>query len=172
MYPRSRTQFPRLVLFLCITLVLQGCGEGDGGGGAADRSLAPDFELTQFDDGGSFRLSEYKGNPVVINFFASWCTTCGIEVNDLETVYREFAARKVMFVGVGIDDTEAKARKYVAKYGITYPTGLDATGTIKKDYGIYGLPYTFFIDRKGFITYIHAGAVTAALLKYELDKLL
>ncbi|MDP6515486.1 MAG: TlpA disulfide reductase family protein [Alphaproteobacteria bacterium] len=168
----SRNHFLGLVLLLCIPLVVQGCGEEEGGGAAASKSLAPDFKLTRFDDGGSFRLSDHKGNLVVINFFASWCTTCGIEVNDLEKVYQEFAGKNVMFVGVGIDDTETKARKYVENYGITYPTGLDVTGTIKKGYGIYGLPYTFFVDRKGFITYIHAGAVTESLLKYELEKLL
>ncbi len=172
MYPPWRNRLLRLVLLLCIPLVVQGCGEEEDGGEAAGKSLAPDFTLVRFDDGGSFRLSDHKGNPVVINFFASWCTTCGIEVSDLEKVYREFAARKVMFVGVGIDDTETKARQFVDKNGITYPTGLDMTGTIKTGYGIRGLPYTFFVDRKGFVTYVHAGAVTEALLKYELEKLL
>ncbi|MCP4998267.1 MAG: TlpA family protein disulfide reductase [Hyphomicrobiales bacterium] len=149
-------------------LLVYGCREEEGGA----KSLAPDFTLTRFDNGGSFRLSDHKGNPVVINFFASWCTTCGVEVSDLEKVYQEFAGRNVMFVGVGVDDTETKALQYMKKYGITYPTGLDVTGTIKKDYGIRGLPFTFFVDRKGFITYIHAGAVNEPLLKYELDKLL
>ncbi len=93
-------------------------------------------------------------------------------MNDLEKVYQGFAEKKVMFVGVGIDDTEIKARQFVAKYGITYPTGLDLAGTIKQGYGIHGLPYTFFVDREGYITYVHAGAVTEALLKYELEKLL
>lgn len=157
-----------LILLVCIPLVIHGCGEEDGGG----KRLAPDFTLSRFDEGGRFQLSEHKGNPVVINFFASWCTTCGVEVNDLEKVFQDFTGKKVMFVGVGIDDTETKARQYMEKYGISYPAGLDVTGTIKKGYGIHGLPYTFFVDRKGFITYIHAGAVTEALLKYELEKLL
>ncbi|MDP6688395.1 MAG: TlpA disulfide reductase family protein, partial [Alphaproteobacteria bacterium] len=135
-------------------------------------SLAPDFTLTRFDGGGGFRLSDHRGNPVIINFYASWCTTCGIEANDLEKVYQEYAAREVMFVGVGIDDTEIKARQFLAKNKITYPSGLDVTGSIKQDYGLHGLPYTFFVDRGGYITYVHAGAVTEALLKYELAKLL
>ncbi|MCP4315423.1 MAG: TlpA family protein disulfide reductase [Hyphomicrobiales bacterium] len=164
----SRILLQRLILLLCIMLLVYGCREEEGGA----KSLAPDFTLTRFDNGGSFRLSDHKGNPVVINFFASWCTTCGVEVSDLEKVYQEFAGRNVMFVGVGVDDTETKALQYMKKYGITYPTGLDVTGTIKKDYGIRGLPFTFFVDRKGFITYIHAGAVNEPLLKYELDKLL
>ncbi|MCP5074892.1 MAG: TlpA family protein disulfide reductase [Rhodobacteraceae bacterium] len=168
----SRRCLRWFVLLFCIPLVVHGCGEEEGGGKAAGKRLAPDFTLKRFDGGGSFRLSDHKGNPVVINFFASWCKTCGIEVSDLEKVYQKFAGKNVMFVGVGIDDTEAKALQYMKKYGITYPTGLDVTGTIKKGYGIRGLPYTFFVDRKGFITYIHAGAVTGPLLKYELEKLL
>ncbi len=168
-HPR-RKSFWRLILFLCIPLLVHGCENEAGGDQVAGKSLAPDFTLTLF-DGSSFRLSDYRGNPVVINFYASWCKTCGIEVNDLEKVYQEFAGKKVMFVGVGIDDTETKARQYIAKYGITYPSGRDVTGAIKKNYGIFGLPYTFFVDRKGFIAYVHAGAVTEALLKYELRKL-
>ncbi len=166
----SQNPLIRFVLLLCIPLVVQGCEEEDAA--AAGKSLAPDFTITRFDNGSSFQLNDHKGNPVVINFFASWCTTCGVEVNDLEKVYQGFAEKKVMFVGVGIDDTEIKARQFVAKYGITYPTGLDLAGTIKQGYGIHGLPYTFFVDREGYITYVHAGAVTEALLKYELEKLL
>jgi len=100
-----------LILLVCIPLVIHGCGEEDSGG----KRLAPDFTLSRFDNGGRFRLSVHKGNPVVINFFASWCTTCGVEVNDLEKVFQDFTGKKVMFVGVGIDDTEIKARQFVEK---------------------------------------------------------
>ena len=164
-----QNRFLALILVLCLPLALAGCQDEERGAG---KSLAPDFTLTRFDGGGGFRLSDHRGNPVIINFYASWCTTCGIEANDLEKVYQEYAARQVMFVGVGIYDTEAKARQFLAKNGITYPSGLDLTGSIKQDYGLHGLPYTFFIDREGFITYVHAGAVTEALLKYDLAKLL
>jgi cytochrome c biogenesis protein CcmG/thiol:disulfide interchange protein DsbE len=163
-------RFFSIVLLLCLPFALASCQDEDGG--SAGKSQAPDFTLTRFDGGGGFRLSDHRGNPVIINFYASWCTTCGIEANDLEKVYQEYLAKEVMFVGVGIDDTETKARQFLAKNKITYPSGLDVTGSIKEDYGLHGLPYTFFVDRKGFITYIHAGAVTEALLKFELAKML
>ncbi len=172
MQPSPRNCLQRLVFLLCITLFVQSCGIEEDSGVVAGKSLAPDFELTRFDENGSFLLSDHKGSPVVINFFASWCTKCGDEVNDLEKVYREFSAKNVMFVGVGIDDTETKARQYVKKHGISFPIGLDVTGSIKKGYGIHGLPYTFFVDRKGYITYIYAGTVSESLLRYELEKLL
>lgn len=159
-----------LLVLIVGMLLVQGRGD-DGGGKTAGKHPAPDFTLKMF-DGSTFSLSGHKGAPVVLNFYASWCTTCGIEVFDLEKVYQEYLIKKVMFVGVAIDDVEEKARAYVKKYEITYPTGFDADGTIKKAYALHGVPFTFFIDKEGFITYIHGGAVTEALLKYELDKML
>lgn len=155
------------VLILCAAL-LQGCGED---GATAAKQPAADFTLKLF-DGGGFRLSEQEGRPVVINFFASWCTLCGDEGSGLEKIHREYAERGVVFIGVAVKDTEAKAKAHVKKYGFTFPTGLDADGTIRVAYGIYGLPMTYFIDREGLIHYVHAGAVTEALLKYELGKIL
>jgi peroxiredoxin len=151
--------------------VVQSCGgDEDDGGAAPGKEAAADFVLETF-DGGSFRLSDHNGSPVIINFFASWCTLCGVEVSDLEKVYREYAERGVMLVGVAVQDTETKAREYVEKYGLTFPTGLDAEGTVKEAYGVYGLPMTYFIDRKGLVNYVHAGVVTEALLKHELEKI-
>lgn len=167
----GRIRFLGVVLLLFIPFFLQGCQDEDGGA-TAGRSLAPDFTITRFDGGGEFRLGDHRGGPLVINFFASWCTTCGIEANGLEKVYQEYVAKGAMFVGVGIDDTEIMARQFLAKNSITYPSGLDLTGSIKRDYGLHGLPYTFFVDREGYITYVHSGAVTETLLKYELEKLL
>ncbi len=151
---------------------MQSCQESERNNNTSSKNLAPDFTVNLLSGGDSFQLSDFRGNPVVINFFASWCATCGIEASDLEQVYQEFAAKDVMFVGVGIDDTVVKALQFLEKNGITYPAGLDETGAIKESYGLHGLPYTFFVDRKGYISYVHAGAVTGLLLKYELEKLL
>lgn len=147
---------------------LYACGDGEV---AVAKEPAADFTLKLF-DGGNFRLSEQRGSPVIINFFASWCTLCGFEVSGLENVYREYAGRKVRIVGVAIEDTEAKARQHVKKFGLSFPTGLDAEGTVKKAYGVYGLPMTYLIDRNGFVHYVHAGAITEELLRFELEKIL
>ncbi len=159
-----------LVLVVCISLALPGCRESDDA--TAKKTLAPDFSINLLGSSESFQLSDFRGNPVVINFFASWCTTCGIEASDLELAYQEFVNLNVVFVGVGIDDTFSKAQEYLEKYGISYPAGLDETGAIKEDYGLHGLPYTFFVDKEGFVSYVHAGAVPGLLLKYELEKML
>ncbi|MCP5089077.1 MAG: TlpA family protein disulfide reductase [Rhodobacteraceae bacterium] len=159
-----------LVLILCISLTLQSCKESNDA--TASKSLAPDFTIDLLGSDDSFRLSDFRGNPVVINFFASWCTTCGIEAGDLEKAYREFVPMDVVFVGVAIDDTLSKALEYLEKNGISYSAGLDESGAIKEAYGLHGLPYTFFVDKEGYISYVHAGAVPGLLLKHELEKLL
>ena len=154
---------------LLLALVVQGCDED--GGAATGKLRADDFSLALF-DGGDFRLSDQKGHPVIVSFFASWCTVCGSEASGLEDVHQQYAPQQVVFVGVMIEDVEDKARAYVKRNGLTFATGLDAEGTIKQAYRIFGLPITYFIDRDGLVNYIHAGVLTEDLLKYELEKIL
>ncbi len=131
---------------------------------------AADFTLKLF-DGGSFRMSDHKGAPVIVNFFASWCIPCKAEAPALEAISNEYKERGVTMLGIAIQDTETKAKAFVAEHGITFQTGLDE-GEIKEAYGVFGVPTTFFIDREGFIRYTHAGIVTEDLLRHELEKLL
>lgn len=135
------------------------------------REIAPDFNIELF-DGGNFRLSNQKGKAVVINFFASWCVSCGEETPTLEKVAHQYSPQEVAFLAIAVDDTEKKAKEFLNKNGLTIPAGLDKTGKIKDDYGLYGMPTTFFIDRSGMINYLHAGTVTEDLMKHEIGKLL
>ncbi|MCK5445955.1 MAG: TlpA family protein disulfide reductase [Rhodospirillaceae bacterium] len=152
-------------LALCSLLfVLAGCDE-------VVKEPAPDFTLELF-DGGSFSLSEHKGRPVVINFFASWCIPCKAEAPALDKVYREYKIKNVAFLGIAIQDTESKAMAFVEENGVTFPAGLDKDNAIKDLFGVYGIPATYFIDKNGIINYIHAGILTEDLIRYELDKIL
>ena len=162
----------RLSLAALVTglLLIQGCGEGTASQNAA-LEVAPDFTLTLF-DGGAFRLSDQKGKPVVINFFASWCVSCGEESSAIQNVSQEYSAQEVAFLGVAVDDTERKAKEFMRNAGLTIPAGLDRTGEIKDAFELYGMPTTFFIDKDGMVSNFHPGVVTEELLKHELDKLL
>lgn len=151
-------------------LFLSGCDEGSGGG-AVEKGPAPDFTLRLF-DGGVFHLGGHKGAVAVVNFFASWCAICGVEASDIETVHKEFADRKVVFVGVAVQDTEEKAGEFARTHGYTFAAGLDEKGEIRQAYGIYGMPVTFIIDGKGIINRIRAGGITAAMLRQDLEKVL
>jgi len=132
---------------------------------------APDFNIALF-EGGDFQLSTQKGKVVVINFFASWCVSCGEETPVIEKVSHKYAPQSVVFLAIAVDDTEKKAKAFMKKVGLTIPAGLDKTGKIKDAYGLYGMPTTFFIDKNGKVSYFHAGVVSEELLKHEIDKLL
>lgn len=151
-------------------LLVQGCSE-NATSQKTVMETAPDFEMALF-DGGDFKLSEQKGKIVVINFFASWCVSCGKETPVIEKAAHEYSPQTVAFLAIAVDDTEKKAKAFMKKTGLTIPAGLDKTGKIKEDYGLYGMPTTFFVDKSGKISYSHAGVVTEDLLKHEIDKLL
>ena len=163
---------PFALIFYLTLLILGGCSE-DVSTVATDSppEVAPDFNLPLF-EGGNFKLSDYKGKPVVVNFFASWCAPCGAESPVLDKVYRDYKSQGVSFVGVAVNDTETKAQKFIERYGLTFPAGLDTTGEIKDAFGVYGMPTTYFIDGNGIISYLHPGGVTERLMQHEIDKML
>lgn len=135
------------------------------------KETAPAFSLALL-DGGNLALGDHKGKPVLINFLASWCLPCRDEMPAIERISREYRGKGVVFVGVAVDDTEAKLRDFTTRYGVTFPVGLDKDAVVQKSFGLYGIPTTYFIDRKGVVNYFHSGAVTEELLRHELDKLL
>jgi cytochrome c biogenesis protein CcmG/thiol:disulfide interchange protein DsbE len=132
---------------------------------------APAFTLA-LQGGGNFALADRKGGPLLLNFFASWCLPCRDEMPAIEKISREYRARGVAFVGVAVDDTQAGLREFTTRYGVSFPVGLDKGAAIRNSFGLAGVPTTYFIDRKGIVSYFHSGAVTEELLRHELDKLL
>ncbi|MCF6210295.1 MAG: TlpA family protein disulfide reductase [Gammaproteobacteria bacterium] len=158
------------VFIIGCLLFLNSCSE-DKSALYTEVEIAPDFTLELF-DGGTFQLSDMKGKVVVINFFASWCVSCGEETPTIERVSQDYAKKGVVFLAIAVDDTERKAKEFIKKYGLTIPAGLDRAGEIKEAYGLYGMPTTFFIDKEGMVSYFHAGVVTEKLLEHEIEKLL
>ncbi|MDX8411140.1 MAG: TlpA disulfide reductase family protein [Mariprofundaceae bacterium] len=136
-----------------------------------EKKPAPKFTLELL-DGGEFQMSSHKGKPVMLNFFASWCHPCRVESPELVSVRGEYEAKGVSFLAIAIDDTEEDVKKFIEKLGFSFPIGIDKTGEIKDAFGVYGLPTTYFIGKKGLINYTHSGSATKELLRHELDKLL
>ncbi|MEE8413493.1 MAG: TlpA disulfide reductase family protein [Dehalococcoidales bacterium] len=143
-----------------------------GASGAA-RVNRPAAEFTlQLFSGDEITLSSLKGKPVVINFWASWCPPCRDEAPVLEEIWQLYRERGVTFIGVDIQDKEEDALAYIEEFGITYPNGQDINGRITIDYGVSGIPLTFFIDRDGLIVSRWVGAISENLLVARIEELL
>lgn len=134
---------------------------------------APEFTLPMFDmfEQDEVKLSDLRGQVVVINFWASWCVECYKEAELLEQAWQDYKGQGVMFLGVDHLDTEKEALKYMQKYGITYPSGPDLGDRISQSYAITGVPETFFIDKDGNIAHVQIGPIERPALYALLEKL-
>ena len=131
---------------------------------------APDFAVDLF-SGGRFSLAEDRGSVVVVNFWASWCVPCQTEAPVLEGAFQRYHAQGIEFVGVDIKDTTSDAQIFLRRYVSTYPNGFDAQKRIYIDYGVYGLPETFVVDRNGMVVHHVIGPVSESQLDAWLGSL-
>jgi cytochrome c biogenesis protein CcmG/thiol:disulfide interchange protein DsbE len=133
---------------------------------------AAPFTLKTF-DGRDLSLDGLRGRVVVMNFWASWCyPACYEEAPALERGWQAYKERGLVMVGVDIQDKDEPARRFLAQFGHTFANGPDPAGRVAVDYGVYGVPETFFIDRAGRIRFKHVGALTDALFKKYAEPLL
>lgn len=146
----------------------------DGGIAPAVGQQAPDFTLKTL-DGGEVRLSSLQGKPVLMNFWASWCAPCRVEMPDLVRVYeaRKADGLVVLAINMTSQDSLQDARAFVKEFNMTFPVLLDETGAVAHDqYRLRGLPMSFFIDRKGTIVRRHIGAMSGEQIDQFVGELL
>lgn len=163
-----------LVVALLITVAVQMRRNGPlAAGPVGAGQLAPDFSLSAF-SGESLRLSDLRGQVVVINFWASWCKPCEEEAAALESTWRYYQGlgAPVLFLGVDYVDTETEALAYLERWDITYPNGPDLQTRISHDYRIRGVPETFIVDQSGTVVQIKVGPTNQAELQQAIDPLL
>lgn len=141
-------------------------------GGPPPTSPSPSFPLPG-GVGEAFRLADHLGKrPIVLNFWASWCyPACYEEAPILEASWRRHR-EEVLFVGVNTQDKQEEALRFIAQFGLTFPQVYDPRGRVGVDYGMYGVPETFFIDREGRVLARHAGAIDEATLARYLEEAL
>lgn len=133
-------------------------------------AVAPDFTGALVDGDGSLTLSSLRGKTVVVNFWASWCSTCKIEAQTVAEVEKKWRDKGVVFVGVDSHDTVAGAHTYIQTYGLGYQSVQDPEQTITSTYDVTGLPETFFLDTKGNIVEKYVSAVDEKTLNAMIQK--
>lgn len=132
---------------------------------------APDFSLLDL-EGQSVSLSDQAGNPVLINFWATWCGPCRIEMPFIEAQYQANKDNGFAVLAVDFDEPKADVEAYVRSLGLTFTVLLDPGGVVNDLYRVRGYPSSFFIGRDGVIKVVHIGVMTEAQLADNLSKVL
>ncbi len=132
--------------------------------------VAPSFSLRGL-DGRQHRLEDYRGKRVVLNFWATWCGPCRIEMPLLQATYDRLEMSGVVVIGINVEEEESAVRNFTDELRITFPILLDTDKSVTAQYRVVGLPTTFFIDAQGIIRATHVGALTAQGLQQYLDQL-
>ncbi len=117
---------------------------------------APDFALKS-SSGANLRLSEYRGDVVMVNFWATWCGPCRQEMPLLDELYSRYERVGFSLLGVNIDDDSRKAMNMIAELGVSFPVLFDARKEVSQLYEVDAMPVTVLIDREGTIRYVHHG---------------
>lgn len=117
---------------------------------------APDFTLKSL-TGKNLKLSDYRGQVVLINFWASWCGPCRQEMPRLNKLYQDFRRAGFVILGVNVDDKRATARRFAQQLSVSFPVVHDSRKQVSQRYGLDAMPYTVIVDRDGKVAQVHRG---------------
>ena len=135
--------------------------------------LAPDFTVYDL-EGNAYKLSDFRGKPVVLNFWASWCGPCKQEMPDFNTAYSELG-EDIHFLMVNLTDgsqeTTDSASSFIAGTDYTFPVYYDTSSEAAITYGVYSIPTTYFIDAEGYAIAQATGAINADTLQRGIDMI-
>ncbi len=149
-------------------LLLVACNGGTSGPGTG--KIAPPWS-DPLATGGKLTSASLHGDPVYLNFFATWCPPCNEEAPGIEKLEKRYAGRGLRIVGVDVEENATLARRFRAKYGLTYPILVD-TGTLENLYRVNGLPVHVFIYRDGTIHRIVIGEMSSSEIRAEIRAIL
>ncbi len=133
--------------------------------------LAPDFHLTTL-KGEDVSLSDYKGQVVAVNLWATWCPPCRAELPGINAVYDAYAADGLVMLAVNGREEESLVSSYIESEGFTFPVLLDPEGQVMSIYSIYSFPTTYIIDRDGVIRHVQTGPISAQDFEMVISPLL
>jgi cytochrome c biogenesis protein CcmG, thiol:disulfide interchange protein DsbE len=146
-------------------------GSVTGAGGEVG-SPVPDFELPALDGRGDVRLADYRGRPVIVNFWASWCNPCRQEFPLLQQALRDHGGERLAVIGVTYQDIASDSRTFVRQRRATWAQGVDDGGTVADAFGVRAIPQSFFVRADGTIAARIFGFTSEEALARPLNKLL
>ena len=133
---------------------------------------APEFSLPPLEGGPERSLADWRGQVVVLNYWASWCDPCREESPLLERWHKRISKRNATVLGVDVLDVTSDAQSFIEKYGLTYPQLRDKDGSTQDDLGVIAYPETFVIDREGRIAAARRGPVDDEFMRENVTPLL
>ena len=136
-------------------------------------SVAPDFLLKTL-TGDTMRLSHFKGHPVFLNFWATWCKPCRAEMGDIMAAYaaRQAAGLEVLAINLTDQERMREVRTFVQELHLPFPVLLDQKGKVRKSYALRGVPTSVFIDTLGVVRLVNIGPITRETLERGLNQIL
>lgn len=146
--------------------------EMSGETGLAVGDLAPDFELTTL-EGETVRLSDYRGQRVFLNFWATWCPPCRAEMPDMQNLYE---AQDVPFEILAVNLTKSEASEenveaFIQDFGLSFPVLLDKESIVAEGYSVTAVPSSYIIDTEGRISFVAPGAMHYDMMAQEIEKM-
>jgi len=156
----------RIVLMACISMFMLTTVH-------AETEMAPNFTLKSR-SGKNIKLSELRGQVVLVNFWASWCGPCRQEMPVLEKLYKKYRALGFVVLGINVDDDPAQAESLLKMINVSFPILFDSDKKISEKYKITAMPSSFFVDRDGKLRSEHKGYLPEydLLYKNEIKKLI
>jgi len=166
---------PKILTVLIIALLAYTLWSGLSGKGDVQTPSqlvgrpAPEFALKSF-SGEKVRLSDFRGKTLLVNFWASWCHPCREEALVLERTYMSLSGNQVEFIGINIMDDKKSAEEYIKSFGGSFVNIYDPENRIHLDYGVGGVPETFFVNPEGIITGKHRGPLTEKMIMSYIEN--
>jgi len=145
-----------MLIILTSVLLVAGCSSQAPRVG----ELAPDFQLPNL-EGQSISLSDFRGEPVLVNFWASWCGPCRYEMPFIQEVYEEWSASGLVMLAINQGESLSTVDDFMQSGNYSFPVLLDTQGQVADQYNILGIPATFFIDKDGIIQAIKIGSFSS-----------
>jgi thiol-disulfide isomerase/thioredoxin len=162
--PRRSTLFAAL-----FSLLLLGCQDGASAGNGGAMGSQPEFKLKTL-DGRKLGPADFKGQVVVVDFWATWCGPCHIQARILEPIHEDYKGKGVQFLAANVGEDEATVRGFVKDKPFPYPVLLDAESTVSGKLGVVALPTLMVIDKKGKVSFLQAGVVDGPSLRRVLKE--